>query len=513
MGGLKNFAGKNAALGLVRGAADIGETLQYALNPFEWGTGARERRNAGIEGAMDTLGAEKDSMLYGSGRLTANIAGTAGVGGALGGSVNALANTAGAGARVAPVVNALSSSGFTTGRAAAPGAAGFAANQLTRAGAGAAVGGASAGLIDPSSAGIGAMIGGALPGVLQLAGAAGNAVGRGASAVGDKVRSSLAPEVTALAKRAKELGIDIPADRILQSKSLDAVAAGLNYTPFSGRAATEAKMGEQLNQAASRLMGQNTPNINKAIRNASTDLGGKFDTTLRGTGVNLDMQLLNDLTAARNEAERLLPPGSFRPIGSLFDDLVDKGASGVIDGQAAYNIKRTLDRLGRGIDPNSWHALELKKVLMDGLNRSLGPAEAVAFATTRQQYGNMLAFEKLAKNGVEGEISVARLANMKNINNEPLQELADIAAQFVKAREGQHGSAQRALVGLGAGVIGGPASLAAGIGAGRATNMLLNSGAANRTLLGGNSNALAQLSSPELQKLILRGAPASSADR
>jgi hypothetical protein len=196
--------------------------------------------------------------------------------------------------------------------------------------------------------------------------------------------------------------------------------------------------------------------------------------------------------------------------------LVSKGASGVIDGQAAYNIKRTLDRIGRGNTPTAYHALELKGVLMDALNRSLGPAEAQAFAQTRQQYGNMLALEKLAKNGVEGEISVARLANLKNINNQPLQELADIAAQFVKPREGQHGAMQRAVVGLGAGVAGGLPGMAAVGAGGRAVNTALNSNALRALALGQPAapNPIQQLlANQEMQQLGYRAAPVALSGR
>ena len=84
---------------------------------------------------------------------------------------------------------------------------------------------------------------------------------------------------------------------------------------------------------------------------------------------------------------------------------------------------------------------------MQALERSLGADDAAAFATTRKQYGNMKEIERLAKNGAEGEISAARLANIKGARDQELQDVIDVAAQFVKQREGQHGAAQR--VGLG----------------------------------------------------------------
>lgn len=381
---------------------------------------------------------------------------------------------------------------MTTG-AAPVGMAATARDLAIRSAGGGAAGALSAGAVNPEDATAGGVVGAVLPPVLLAGGKVGQKIG-------GALRQSVTPEVAALATRAKELGIDIPADRLVNSRPLNAVAAGLNYTPFSGRAATEARMGEQLNRAASRLIGQDSPNMMQALRKAGDDLGAKFDVTLKQNGVAFDKQMLDDVSRVFNTAERELGSDGLKPIASQVDELMAKARSGVIDGQAAYNIKRTLDRIGRSNRPEAFHALELKGVLLDALNRSLGPDGARAFAATRQQYGNMLSLEKLARNGVEGEISVARLANLTNINNKPLQELADIAAQFVKPREGQHGAAQRALIGVGAGVVGGPASLAGGVAVGRGMNSLLNSNTLRNQMLGvqGPSNALMD---PALQGL------------
>ena len=337
-------------------------------------------------------------------------------------------------------------------------------------------------MVDPDSAVTGAVIGGMLPPVMKGLGAVGQAIGRAVRGAG------ASPEIVALADRAKQLGIDIPADRLTNSKPMNAVAAGLNYVPFSGRAATELKMERQLNTAASKLVGQNTPNMTKALRDSSVDLGAKFDRVLQGNAVKVDNQFLNELAATESSAIKELGKDALHPIAKQIDEILAKGANGVIDGQAAYNIKRTLDRIGRRSGPEAFHAIELKKSLMGALDRSLGPKEAAAFAQTRQQYGNMLALEKIAKNGAEGEISVARLANMQNINNKPLQELADIAAQFVKPREGQHGAAQRAAAAVGITGFGGPAALAGTILGGRSMNALMNSGVAKNLV----QNRLAQ---------------------
>lgn len=432
-------------------------------------------------------------FLTGAGELGGEIAATYPVGKLL----SLLVKGAAPGSKTAgKIATALESSGMRTGSNATT-KAGKLADLGIRAGAGAATGGVSAGLVDPEQAKMGAIVGGAFPLTTAAAGAAGKAIGnvvRGAGPSDDVVR---------LAERAKQLGIDVPADRLVDSKALNAGAASLNYVPLAGRATTEARMGRQLNRALSRTFGQDSDNVTMALRKASTELGDEFDRVLTTNAVKIDDDALEGMARVVDMARRELSEADASIIARQVDDLLSKVEGGVVDGRAAYNIKRTLDRLGRRKSNEAWYALELKGELMNALNKSLGPDEAAKFAKTRQQYGAMLSLEKLAKNGVEGEISAARLANLPNIRNPEIQELADIAAQFVKGRESPHGAMQRVmLTGLGAaggifGGIPGAAVAAGGMAAGRAANTALNSQTLRDIMLYGASpqagNALASL--------------------
>lgn len=475
----------NLLAGAVRGAGSIGSTI---LAPYDMAKDAlagkglslesnRERR-AGIDGGLQLMGAQPDSMLYKTGKIAGEIAGTAGAGPALAGGARA--------AGVAPsLVNALGTGGLNV--AGKTGLAGLA----TRAAGGAVTGGAAAGLVNPEDAGLGALVGGALPVGLN-----------GVRSAGRAIRGNVAPETAALASRAKALGVQIPADRLTNSKPLNAIAASLEYMPLSGRVATQERMTSQLNRALSRTFGQDSDNVTMALRKASGELGSKFDDVLKNNRVRVDQAFLDDLTEHAGRAARELGSDGERIIKSQIDEIMAKATNGQIDGQAAYNIKRTLDRIGKRNTPEAHYALDLKRSLMGALDRSLGPDEAAAFAKTRQQYGNMLKLEKIAKNGAEGDISIARLANMKKVNSPDLQELADIAAQFMVTRESPHGALQRLIIGstgigLGAGVGGLPIGIGLMAG-GRATNSALNSG-----LLG--SMVLGQSGSPGTQQAIRKG--------
>jgi hypothetical protein len=432
-------------------------------------TGARRNiadRRASIDAGLQSAGVDTSSLGYKGAELATEIAGTSGIPVALGGRV----------AKEMPRLgSAIQSGGLNLGGKAG----GKVADMATRVAGGAASGGAmTLASSNPESAGTGAAIGAAIPVVGKVAGEAGKKIGRALTA-------NVAPEVVKLAEKAKSLGINIPADRLTNSKPLNAVASSLNYIPFSGRAKTEELFEKQLNTALSKTFGQNTDNVTMGLRKASDDLGKAFDDTLKSNSVRFDKQLLDDIAETQNQAATELSDTSLQIVNRQIDDIIKKGESGVIDGQAAYNIKRTLDRIGRGNNPEAYHARQLKKDLMAGLDRSLGAEGAKEFAKVRKQYGTMMDLENIAQNGAEGGISIARLANMKNIKNSELQDLADIAAQFLKPRESQHGAMQRVLVGgLGVGSGVGAPALIGGAVAGRLTNKALNSEMAKKLALG-----------------------------
>jgi hypothetical protein len=470
--GVANYVNDLAqtGFGAVRGAAGIGATIAQPVQAVAngaLGNNAQMRQN--LDATIGQV-ADTNSGEYLAGKIGSEVAITAPIGGAIGSGVKKLGMNG--------LGNAIASGGMSVGSPAKSKIANF----LTRTAGGAITGATSTAAINPNDAGTGAVIGGALPGVVQAAGKVGNAL-----------TPNIAPEVVRLADKAKSLGIDIPADRLVDSKPLNALASTLNYVPMSGRAATEQKFESQLNKALSKTFGQNSENVTMALRKASAELGHKFDNTLKSNVVKVDNQFLDDIAKTRQNAADDLVGESLQRIDKQIQNLTSKTNNGAIDGQAAYNIKKTLDRIGNGNTNEAFHARELKKDLMAALDRSLGPQGAKEFAEVRKHYGTMLDLENLATNGAEGGISIARLSNMKNIKNSDLQDLADISAQFLKAREGQHGAMQRAVVGGTAGIVGGPAALITGAVLGRGANMALNSKLAKKAALG-------QINGPKLTK-------------
>ena len=169
---------RSFAEGALTGAAGIGNTL---LAPVKAGA-----KLVGADGVGDYLDRIPEAMSglardnaenpwsFGAGKLGAEVAMTAPVGGVIGGGLAKVAPMLG---RAAPIVNKLaqatSSGGMKLGGPAATTALGRAGDMGLRMAGGAINGAATAGLVDPSSAGTGALIGAAIPGGVALAGKSG----------------------------------------------------------------------------------------------------------------------------------------------------------------------------------------------------------------------------------------------------------------------------------------------------------------------------------------------------
>jgi hypothetical protein len=469
----------NLAAGAGRGASSIGATLMAPYDIVKDAVAGKglslesnRQRRAAVDEMMFALGANPESTAYKGGKLGTEILGTAGMGGALANTARALPGAA----KIEPLIESIGSGGFRVG-----GLTGIPALAARGVG-GAITGGASAGIVNPEDAGLGAMVGGAVPGAAAIGGNTMRGLGRAIRG------GEISPEVGMLAQKAQNLGISVPADRLVNSKPMNALAASLEYMPLSGRSATLSNMQSQLNRAVSRTFGQDSDNVTMALRKAQGDLGGKFDTVLQSNKVKVDPQFTQELVDQGMRATSELESGQASIIQKQIEEILGKAQNGEIDGQAAYNIKKTLDRIGQRNSPEAWYAGDLKKSLMGALNRSLKPEDAADFAKVRQQYGTMLDLKKMAQNGADGDISIARLANMKNIGNPELQDLADISAQFLKSRESPHGAMQRLVLGgLGAAGAGSgavsPLLFGGAMAAGRGANAALNSNALRDMLL------------------------------
>lgn len=493
-----------AGMGALKGTADIVSNAQRIIgegsnaftnalpeflgggeagNPFgNYMINSANERKAAAEAELAPYKAQSP-LATSVGDIGAGVIATLPVGGGVAGLAKGLAPAAMNSERGIKLANAIRSGGFDLGVPAATGLAGRSADLATRALGGGIQAGIGSALIDPESSATGAAIGAAFP-VVGAAGAkaaSGLAKALGAGGVSVPVRN--------LATEADRLGITIPADRIANNKRMNALAGALENVPFSGRQTSIDRMQKQLNAAVSRSIGQEGDDVATALRSAEDTLGKKFDDTLRNAIVKVDNEFLEGLAERSSQAANELSPSQARVIENQINDLMAAASKngGNLEGAAAYNIKKTLDRIGKRNSPEAHYAIELKGDLMDAMNRSMGEKAAADFAKTREQYGNMISLRKLVGNGAEGDISVARLANMQGIRSPELKKIADIAAQFVRPRDTQHSASQRALLGaVGLGQIGGAAPFAAAAAGGRMANAMMNSDTARRLMINPN---------------------------
>lgn len=218
--------------GVARGAGSIGATLLWPIDkatdlimndrgPTVEGLisgkqpkSRNEERREAMDWSLGDMGAENDSLLYQTGKIGGEIAGTAGVGPAL--AVGA--NTTRLGVAAPNLVKAVGTSGMTAGNLTGAKALGV------RALGGGVTGGLAAGAIDPNNAPVGAAFGAALPPALKGVGAVGQYIG--SKIAGPKV----APDVAAAVQQAQGAGYVIPPTQVkpsLMNRALEGYAGKL----------------------------------------------------------------------------------------------------------------------------------------------------------------------------------------------------------------------------------------------------------------------------------------------
>lgn len=508
-------------LGALRGAASIGSTL---LAPYDMtkdalaGKGlsleSNRQRRADIDAGLVSLGAEPDSLSYKGGRLGAEIAGTAGVGGLL-------AKGASAAGVSAPIVRALNTSGMSSG---VPGVTGL----LSRVAGGAVSGGASAGLIDPSEAGTGALVGGMLPVGMKAAGTAGRAAGR-------MLRPNVRNEE--LARTAVEkYGIPLGVGDVAQNRFLQATRSILNDAPITagmGQTAREAKQGA-LNSAVGATFGAPEKKLTlDVLDKAKERLGGEFDRIWNNNYLNVDGGLISTMKNLDQVAAKL-PKNEGASLSAEIKDLFSKmefaqDGSVRIPGQVANKFQQYLRRRSESTIGLRNELNDLRQGIIRSFNASVSPEDAAALTLTREQYKAFKTVEPILRSaelGVAGreagDVPAALLPNAVNksysrLSGQPLSELSQIASQFLVDRVPQTGGSARAALqntAIGAALTGvglsNPLLAAGAVPAAAGLQGLLTSPGIGRSLLSNQPSALTSGIQGTLP-LIYRSAPAISA--
>lgn len=299
----------NIGAGLVRGAGSIGATLlapvdvvSDALNGKGLTLEGNRQRRADMDAALQSLGAETDSLAYKGGKLAGEIAGTLPAGGVVGSALTKAASLPQL-ARAAPALkaigNAAASGGFRTG-----GGLGAAGDLAARVTGGALAGGATAGLVEPESAGAGALIGGAFP-------VAGKAAALGATKVAKSINGVPAPaNVQQAARAAIQEGYVVPPTQV-RPTLVNSLTEGLG-----GKLKTR-QQASQLNQLVTDKLAKQSVGLGAAddltldaLQSIRNQAGEAYNTIRKAGEVLSDdayLQALDKIGAARQGAARSFP--------------------------------------------------------------------------------------------------------------------------------------------------------------------------------------------------------------
>lgn len=425
----------NLGAGLVRGAGSIGSTIlapidiaSDALDGKGLSLESNRQRRADIDAGLTSLvGSNPNSLLYKGGKLGGEIAGTAGVGGALANGARALG--------AAPsVVNALATSGMRAGTN--PGVV----NMLTRIGGGAVTGGAAAGLIDPEQARAGAIIGGALPPALSLAGKVGSTIGRTLSG------PAVTPEVQQAAAAARNAGYVIPptqAKPTLMNRALEGFSGKISTAQnASARNQTITNDLAQKAIGAADLTPQGIAQVRNAANAAYDDLAqvGAFQAdqnfiqALDKAGASTAAMRKNFPELANSEVDKLVEGLKSRP---EFDAQSTIEAIKQFRSDAAAN-RISMDPAKKALGKAQGNiAGALEDLIERNLTQAGNPELLTNYRAARQTLAKTYDVEK-ALNPASGSIDASKLAAQlkkgRPLTGE-LKTIAEFALQFPKAAQ------------------------------------------------------------------------------
>lgn len=355
---------RDLTAGAVRGAGSIGATILSPIDAAARAMGVendfigRTDRRQAMTDALGTMGADTNSLAFDAGKLGAEVAGTAGVGGVVAAPLRGLAALAPRAApALAPIIEAITTSGMRAGQVA-PGFVAGAKALGTRALGGAVTGGASAGLVNPEDAGTGAGIGAAIPVVGKAAGAAGNAAASFARPflksgqqriVGDALREfSTNPAAAANMRAAREVVPGSVPTAVMASG--DEGLAGLSRTMQSANPQYAAELSaRQAAQNAARTsaiegVAGNTGKLTLAKEARDKATAAMRESALDAAGVVPADQVLSRLDSmlkAPSNAGRIAQ----QALSNVRDQIAKFTENGGIDARALYAIRKDINEV------------------------------------------------------------------------------------------------------------------------------------------------------------------------
>lgn len=350
-----------------------------------------------------------------------------------------------------------------------------------------------------------AAIGGAL-------GAVGQGVASGAGALAQRARSALTPAVQSAIQNARAAGIPLHLSQVTDSRFLKTLGSVANQLPFTGAARASRRQQEAFNRAVARGFGEDAGSLTDDVLQAARQrIGAIYDDVYSRNTVKLDDAALNKLADLERSATRNLPANEAAVVRNQIEDIINATQNGAMPGQMyqAFRTDRLMPMESGARTFQSGLIREIRKVLDDAAERSVGSKDAALLAQARRQWRNLRTAEKALTqvSGAGGDVRPASLwpiVNQSKGSTPEMRELARIGQTVLKDPIPNSGTPERQLIyrllGLGgAGSLAGVSipALAGVAGVGAAVGRAMNSPLAARALGQGQPmNALARLVQP-----------------
>lgn len=320
----------------------------------------------------------------------------------------------------------------------------------------AAVGGAQ-GLLEP------VQTGGSRP-MNTAIGAGAGVVGQGVgNVIGRAIRPvqpTVNPERDRLVQMATQQGIPLRASQVTGSRPLEITESVLENLPFSSGPALAAKQAqaEAYNQAVLGTAGiRGTAATPTSLATQKRALGSEFENIAGRNAVNVHSGLGFNLRGIADQAERRLVPDQAATVRRMTEDIIDAGSQGPMPGTMYQGFREELRRLSKGNDTQAHFFGQVKRELDNAFNAQVSAADAEAWRTASQQYGNL----KTISNAMGGAGAQTKLGNIpptqleaaftQNVGREgkalgrggPLNDLVAIGRAFISDQIPNSGTAQR----------------------------------------------------------------------
>ena len=295
-----------------------------------------------------------------------------------------------------------------------------------------------------------------------VAGMAGNGIVNAVGRIARPVMNTLSDAHQKAVQVLEKNGISLDAAQKTGSAFLGRVRSALSDNPFTQGAQSALAAAQQAgyNRAVLKTIGEDaTAATPEVMARADKRIGDVFKDVLNRNNVDISDSTLARMAQIQKDAAND-EKGAVVKHANRISDLI--GPDGKIPGQAAYNVKKDLDRLSSGSDTTlNYHARQLRSTLMDAIHGSLPADDKAAFAEARGQFGNMKKIEPTIDREGGGDISSRKLANVMaqkanrraSLYGQGPQDLVDLAHagnMLLGDKSPNSGSVGRAVMQMGA---------------------------------------------------------------